>query len=115
MTDKQDDIKCTPERRAAILDAISHQIPYVLAAAANGVAYDELMEWFQRGHQDERHNIDSEYSQFVIQMSKAEMQCIRSHLDFIAARPEHWQAHAWLLERRWPEYYGKCKNEKEQT
>jgi len=31
---------------------------------------------------------------------------MREHSDMIAAKPERWQADAWLLERRWPKHYG---------
>ncbi len=31
---------------------------------------------------------------------------IREHGDMIAAKPERWQADAWMLERRWYKHYG---------
>ena len=34
------------------------------------------------------------------------MQKVMEHTDMIAAKPERWQADAWLLERRWPKHFG---------
>ena len=105
------EIKFTPERRSAIIDALAHQVPFIFAAEANGISETHLVEWLEIAYQDLAKGLQNEYTQFLIDIRKAEMQCIRQHIDIIAARPEHWQAHAWLLERRWPEYYGDTKND----
>lgn len=97
--------KFTPERRAAIIDAISHRIPYELAAEANGICESTLFEWIATGKQHRRDGITSDYSVFSEAIKRAEMQKIREHTDIIAARPERWQADAWLLERRWYKYF----------
>lgn len=104
------EIKFTPERRAAIIDAIAHQVPFIFAAEANGISETHLVEWLEIAYQDLAKGLQNEYTQFLIDIRKAEMQCIRQHIDFICARPEHWRAHAWLLERRWPEYYMNAQN-----
>lgn len=98
--------KFTPERRAAIIDAISHRIPYEYAAEANGICEDTLYEWLKIGRLHQKEGIDSDYSLFSEAIKRAEMQRMREHSDIIAARPERWQADAWLLERRWHKHYG---------
>jgi transposase len=98
--------KFTPERCSAIVDAISHRIPYEYAALANGICEETLYEWLRiaKKHRDE--GIDSDYTKFSEDIKRAEMQRMREHSDIISARPERWQADAWLLERRWPKHYG---------
>ncbi len=98
--------KFTPERRAAIIDAISHRIPYEYAAEANGICEETLYEWLRIAKIDRASGIDSEYTKFSEDIKRAEMQRMREHSDIIAARPERWQADAWMLERRWHKHYG---------
>lgn len=98
--------KFTPERRDAIVDAIRNRIPYEYAAEANGICEDTLYEWLSIAKRHRRENIDSEYTKFSEDIKRAEMQRMREHSDIISARPERWQADAWLLERRWPKLYG---------
>lgn len=98
--------KFTPERCAAIVDAIAHRIPYEYAAEANGIAEKTLYIWLEiaKKHQDE--GIESNYTVFLQDIKRAEMTRIREHNDMIAAKPERWQADAWILERRWHKHYG---------
>jgi hypothetical protein len=97
--------KFTPERRASIIDAISHRIPYELAAEANGISLETLYEWLRIGKEHAKDNVNSDYTIFSESLKRAEMQKVREHCDIIAARPERWQADAWLLERRWYKYF----------
>jgi len=98
--------KFTPERRSAIIDAIAHRIPYEMAAEANGISGETLYEWLRIGKEHRDQNIDSDYSVFSEALKRAEMTKVREHTDIIAARPERWQADAWLLERRWHKHFG---------
>jgi len=98
--------KFTPERRSAIVDAISHRIPYEYAAEANGICEDTLYEWLRIARAQRAEGIDSDYTEFSEAIKRAEMQRIREHTDMIAAKPERWQADAWMLERRWPKHFG---------
>jgi len=93
--------KFTPERRQAILDDISHRIPYEFAAEANGICEDTLYEWLKRGFIDKKIGIESEYAIFSEDLKKIERNKIREHLECINSNPERWQAQAWILERRW--------------
>jgi transposase-like protein len=98
--------KFTPERCAAIVDAISHRIPYEYAAEANGICEDTLYEWLRIARVHRAEGVESDYTRFSEAIKRAEMQRMREHSDIIAARPERWQADAWILERRWNKHYG---------
>src|SRR3954471_12282236 len=89
--------KFTPERRTSIIDAISHRIPYEMAAEANGISLSTLYEWFKIGREHQEEGISSDYTIFSEALKRAEMTKVREHTDIIAARPERWQADAWLL------------------
>jgi transposase-like protein len=99
-------LKFTPERRDAIIDAIAHRIPYEYAAEANGICEETLYEWLRLGRHDKSLGIDSEYTKFSEAIKRAEMTRMREHMDIISARPERWQADAWILERRWYQHFG---------
>jgi|SRR6185503_13723022 len=96
----------TKERREAIIDAIRHRIPYQLAAEANGIDEETLFAWIRRGKRDKAENVDTDYVVFSECIKRAEMTKVREHLDMIAAKPERWQADAWILERRWHQHFG---------
>jgi hypothetical protein len=98
--------KFTPARRSQIVDAISHRIPYEYAALANGISEQTLYNWLDIAKYHLAQGIDSDYTQFLEDIKRAEMTRIREHSDMIAAKPERWQADAWLLERRWHKHYG---------
>ena len=98
--------KFTSERCADIISAISRRAPYQLAAEANGISERTLFYWLEEGVRDLEANIDSEYAAFLQAIKRAEMQKVMEHTDMIAAKPERWQADAWLLERRWPKHFG---------
>ncbi len=97
--------KFTEERRNSIVDAISHRIPYEMAAEANGISLETLYAWLRTGKEHRDQGIDSDYTIFSESLKRSEMQKVREHTDMIAAKPERWQADAWLLERRWHKYF----------
>lgn len=98
--------KFTPERCSSIIDAISHRIPYEMAAEANGISGSTLYEWLKIGNDQREQGMETDYTIFSEALKRAEMQKVREHTDMIAAKPERWQADAWLLERRWHKYFG---------
>lgn len=98
--------KFTPERCALIVDAIAHRIPYEYAAEANGICEDTLYEWLKIARSHKAQGIDTAYTKFSEDIKRAEMTRIREHMDMIAAKPERWQADAWMLERRWHKHFG---------
>lgn len=98
--------KFTPERRAQIIHDISRRVPYELAAEANGICEATLYDWLNTGKVHQLEGLDTEFTKFSEAIKRAEMTRVLEHTDMIAAKPERWQADAWLLERRWPKYFG---------
>ena len=86
--------KFTEERRLAIIDAISHRIPYEYAAEANGICEATLHDWLNTAKAHRLQGIDSDYTRFSEAIKRAEMTRMREHSDMIAAKPERWQADA---------------------
>ena len=97
--------KFTEKRRNDIIDAISHRIPYEMAAEANGINVETLYAWLRTAKDHRDQGIDSDYTVFSEALKKGEMTRVREHTDMIAAKPERWQADAWLLERRWHKHF----------
>lgn len=98
--------KFTPERRASIISDISRRIPYRLAAEANGICEATFFDWMNTAKVHQLEGIDSDYTRFSESIKRAELTRVLEHTDMIAAKPERWQADAWLLERRWPDLFG---------
>lgn len=94
-----------PHIEARICEALRLCMPYKLAAHYGGVTYQTLLNWRKRAEEG-----DSGFISFVQAMNKAEAEGAISLLLLIRAaaeNPKHWRAAAWILERRWPEYYGR--------
>ncbi len=98
--------KFTPERRAKIIHDISRRVPYEMAAEANGICEATLYDWLNTGKVHQLEGLDSEFTKFSEAIKRAELDRVLEHTDMIAAKPERWQADAWLLERRWPKHFG---------
>lgn len=98
--------KFTPERRAAIVDAIRNRVPYEYAAEGNGICEDTLYEWLAIGKKHRKEGIDSDYAFFSEAIKRAEMNRIIEHTTNIASHVDKWQGDAWILERRWHKHYG---------
>ena len=98
--------KFTPERRAAIIDSISHAIPYEYAAEANGICEATLYNWLIRGRKDQMNGVESEYVKFLEDIKKTEEARIKKHLEKLSEGADKWQSNAWILERRWWKHFG---------
>lgn len=98
--------KFTPERRAAIVDAISKRVPYEYAAEGNGIAEKTLYIWLDIAKKHQSEGITSDYTIFLQDIKSAEMSRIIEHNENIASHVDKWQGDAWLLERRWHKHYG---------
>lgn len=95
----------TKEKRDAIIDAVSNRIPLYLAAESNGVGVEIFKDWIYTAQIDMDGGLDNEFTQFYTAIKKAQMTKIREHLSIIAARPENWEADAWILQHCWPNDY----------
>lgn len=97
--------KCTPERTIPIIESIRQRVPYKLAAQANGVHESTFYNWMMRGEEDLKNEFPSAEAAFFESVKKVEQELIIQHNQNINQSPERWQAQAWLLGRRWHEYY----------
>ena len=94
--------KYQPATAKKILRGIAEGLSRSAAAASAGIAESTFFEW-QR-----------EFPEFSQSIKKADaacqLKCLRS-IACAARSPHHWQAAAWLLERRFPETYGRISRE----
>lgn len=96
--------KRTPENRQTILNAIEQGVPYRHAAAMAGMSDDTLKAW---------RDADTDFSDAI---KAAEGRAIAGRLARIRlAEPDHWQAAAWWLERKYPQEFGKTVQEQQHT
>ena len=96
--------KYTPERVKAIVQAVEVGVPYRHAAAIAGIDEDTFQNWKNR------------YSEFSEAIKEAEGKAIQGRLARIRlAEPDHWQAAAWWLERKYPQEFGKTVQENQVT
>jgi transposase len=84
---------------ARIIESVASGVPLNHACASAGVSYSSLVRW--RSGPGGKAISDS--------LQKAEGQFIEHHLEIIrnAASSGTWTASAWLLERRYPEHFGR--------
>jgi hypothetical protein len=84
-----------------VLDAISTGAARVHAAAYGGIDHDTLLNWEKR------------YPAFRDQVLEAEARAVVGSLANIRkiGNEGDWRALAWLLERRYPEDYGRTVSE----
>ena len=89
--------KLTRERQRAICDAITVGCTYKLAAQAAGICERTLYNWLEKGEAGEA----PIYVQFLQDVKRAEGAQAAQLLQLIATHAaNHWQAAAWMLERR---------------
>jgi hypothetical protein len=98
-------LKLTPERLAAICDAIRAGVRPEIAAVYNGVGARSYYRWMQLGRAADA---DPIYAEFVsaVELALAEWEA-RDVLLIGEAAKSDWHAAAWRLERRLPKVYGK--------
>lgn len=96
----------TPERTRTICEALEQGLSDGLAAQLAGVAPSTLAGWKKRGADPQ----EVDYVEFLTAYKKAEAKFAQAHLCLIAAAatdPKNWTASAWLLERRFPDDFGR--------
>jgi len=98
-------LKLTPERKAAICDAIRAGVRPEIAAVYNGIGARTYYRWMQLGRAAAAEPIYVEFVQ-AVEVSLAEWEA-RDVLLIGEAAKDDWHAAAWRLERRLPKVYGK--------
>ena len=75
-----------------------------MAAQYAGISYELLRQWMRRGEQEAR----GEFVVFLAALKRAESEACMKALEAInGAMETRWQAAAWMLERRYPEDWGR--------
>lgn len=102
--------------RKTVIDSVAMGLTYEVACANASVSYRSFRNWVLRGQRAIgnkalfKRRKEQIYIQFVQDIQKAEAQAetvlIRRVRD-ASKEPTRWQAAAWLLERRYPERYGR--------
>ncbi len=93
--------KLTPETQARYCESLRLGSTRDLAARAAGLGPSTVRAWFKRK--------GAVFTAFREAVEKAEAECVDHCLQKIrqASESGKWQASAWLLERRYPETYGR--------
>lgn len=92
------------DKATKIVNAIEQGVPYRHAAAIAGISEDTLARWRKR------------YADFADAIKAAEGRAVAGRLSRIRlAEPDHWQAAAWWLERKYPQEFGKTVQENQHT
>lgn len=96
--------KYTEETVKTIIDAVLQGVPYRHAAAIAGISEDTFHDWKVK---------KPEFSEAI---KGAEGKAVAGRLARIRqAEPDHWQAAAWWLERKYPQEFGKTVQENQIT
>lgn len=97
--------KLTEETKATLLQGIQAGLPYELSCNAAGVSYRAFRNWVLKGEKAQ----SGEYFQLVQDLKIAEGQGATRLIGLIqrSANEGQWQAGAWILERRYPQYYSR--------
>lgn len=73
-----------------------------------GITGRTLRSWLKEGREDIEQELNTEKAALVERLDRAEVAFEKVHLENIAlASAKRWEASAWLLERKWPESYGR--------
>ena len=91
--------KLTPETTEALCEKLREGRTYAVACAYAGIVYETFRNWLRKGEQAKQ----GEYSVFYATIRKAEM----VGRDVLEARALKSSNPLEILERRWPEDWGK--------
>lgn len=102
-------IKLTDEVKIKVLNCLKKGATYELACHYAGIAYSTFRNWVIRGSKTQEQEENDIFSDFFIEVKKAEGEAALKWLVQIdlAIENGHWQAAAWKLERRYPKDYAK--------
>lgn len=95
----------TPAKAAKVIAAVRKGLPLKLAAAAGGVSFNTFVRWRNDGSNPDG---PPHFRQFLNQLRQAEAEAAERYLALIEKSGKtNWQAAAWILERRYPDLFGK--------
>ena len=109
-----------PDLQHLALAAIGKGLPMEMVAGAIGVSFRTLQSWFERGRgeivvtEDGDRYATGPWGEFVLKAQKLQAMIVLKRLDKIEAigeRRSEWTAFAWLLERNYPELFGRVNRD----
>lgn len=97
--------KLTPDVQKEIGQNIILGMPIKFAAEAAGIGETTFYRWMQSGEKAKR----GKFREFWEYIKECQAKAVQLHLKLItkAAGEGTWQASAWILERRFPEEFGR--------
>src|SRR5262245_51006007 len=99
--------KLTPQLQEHVCRLVAAGVPKETAARASGLAPSSLRAWPAKGRKGR-----VVYVAFLAALKKAEAEAEAAAFAVVrTAAPTCWQAAAWVLERRWPQRYGRDRRE----
>ena len=101
----------TPVATAAIAEGVRNALPYPDAAALGGISLTTYHVWMDKGAPvaDEEEHPDPAFRDFREAIDEAKARLKTELLANIrkAGRDGKWQADAWILERKFPDEFGR--------
>lgn len=97
--------KLTPQLQEQIGNNITLGMPLKFAAEAAGITEVTFYNWLKRGEAESK----GQFYEFAEHVKACKAKAVQLHLKLItkAATDGSWQASAWILERRYPEEFGR--------
>ncbi len=104
--------KLDEKRLKKVVDGITAGLPYDTACALAGITYQTFLNWMRAGEAAE----SGKFFEFFEAVKKAEAIAESVHIANIknAGKSGVWQADAWMLERRYPQKWGKKEQIKQE-
>ncbi|MDE3095818.1 MAG: hypothetical protein KGK07_07440 [Chloroflexota bacterium] len=97
----------TPAVAQQIVEAVRIGVPMTAAAWSAGVSDSAVSDWRGRGEADRANGVETIYSRFVEALKGSEGFAITRCVTQLQTVQGDWQRWAWMLERRWPEWFGR--------
>jgi transposase len=98
----------TPEVTERVCQVLRAGNYLEVAAVAAGISRSTCYDWLKRGDPEGTAPADAPYRDFRESVEKARAEGEARNVTLIAqAAPKNWQAAAWLLERQFPERWGR--------
>lgn len=97
--------KLTDELTDVLCENIELGMPYKLACQAAGINYDTFNEWMKKGAEGS----NKKFIEFSDQVRASEAECAKRNLDNLRKAADNGSVASsmWLLERRYPDEFGK--------
>ena len=104
--------KLDEKRLKKVVEGITAGLPYDTACALAGITYQTFLNWMRAGEAAG----SGKFFEFFEEVKKAEAIAESVHIKNIkdAGKSGIWQADAWMLERRYPEKWGKKEQVKQE-